>query len=208
MSVLADIYKKLFALASHTHTKSQVTDFAHTHTKSQITDFGSYAAVSHGTHVSTSSCVTSINNQKGDVTLEIPSGIFSPEEYCADSNNGTLLVTQSFASSNGQGGNVGSFELTGGSFFNYRFLKLDYKYYNHPEVHGSKVISVHFLRNAVQELSSAPAANTSNYSGFPLIADGFAGANVSFYLYGYGSNGTTIYYAFHSLKELVIRGFN
>lgn len=28
-----------FAAASHTHTKSQITDFAHTHTKSDITDF-------------------------------------------------------------------------------------------------------------------------------------------------------------------------
>ena len=27
------------AAASHTHTKSDITDFAHTHTKSQITDF-------------------------------------------------------------------------------------------------------------------------------------------------------------------------
>jgi len=134
--------------------------------------------------------------------------VFSPEEYCADSSNGTLLVTQTFAGANGQGGHIGSFELTGGSFFNYRFLKLDYKHYNHPEAHGSKVISVQHLRSAVQELSSAPTASTSNSSGFPLIADAFVSANISFYLYGYGSNGTTIYYAFHSLKELVIRGFN
>ncbi|WP_455714681.1 hypothetical protein [Anaerosporobacter sp.] len=28
-----------FAATSHTHTKSQITDFTHTHTKSNITDF-------------------------------------------------------------------------------------------------------------------------------------------------------------------------
>ena len=28
-----------YAASSHTHTKSQITDFAHTHTKSDITDY-------------------------------------------------------------------------------------------------------------------------------------------------------------------------
>ena len=28
-----------FAPISHTHTKSEITDFSHTHTKSEITDF-------------------------------------------------------------------------------------------------------------------------------------------------------------------------
>lgn len=33
--------KNNFALKSHTHTKSQISDFSHTHTKSQISDFPS-----------------------------------------------------------------------------------------------------------------------------------------------------------------------
>lgn len=62
MSVLADIYKKLFALASHTHTKSQITDFgsyaatdhnhdstyaakSHEHAKSDITDFPTFTGI-------------------------------------------------------------------------------------------------------------------------------------------------------------------
>ena len=39
MSFVADIYARLFALKSHNHVKSDITNFAHTHTKSDITDF-------------------------------------------------------------------------------------------------------------------------------------------------------------------------
>ena len=36
---LKSYFDGIYAALSHTHTKSQITDFAHTHTKSQITDF-------------------------------------------------------------------------------------------------------------------------------------------------------------------------
>ena len=35
----ADIREKISAFEGHTHTKSEVTDFAHTHTKSEVSDF-------------------------------------------------------------------------------------------------------------------------------------------------------------------------
>ena len=80
MSFIAEIYAKLFAPKSHSH--EEYASSSHTHTKSQITDFGSYAAPdhnhdssyaakSHGTHVSTTSCVTSFNGSKGAVTVPI-----------------------------------------------------------------------------------------------------------------------------------------
>lgn len=56
----ADITNKpaTFPPSTHTHTKSQITDFAHTHTKSEITDFA---------HTHTISAITDYDRTAGTV---------------------------------------------------------------------------------------------------------------------------------------------
>ncbi len=198
MSVLANIYKKLFALASHTHTKSQ------------ITDFGSYAAVSHGTHVSTSTCVTSINNQKGDVTLEIPSGIFSPEEYCCpikDENDMYINCTDILSAA--------GFSVTCGGaapwlvseliltedFRSFRFLRFDWVRKQYPGMSTSRIISTQYLMEMIPELETKPSSG----AGFCFSSDN---DYLPLWFCGYDPTGMKIYVSMCNTIMSQILGFD
>ena len=62
-SIYLNKLKELFASITHPHSISDITNLQ--------TTLDGKAASSHGTHVTTSTCVTSINGSKGNVTLSV-----------------------------------------------------------------------------------------------------------------------------------------
>ena len=66
------------AASSHTHTKSQITDFSHTHTKSEITDFSHTHAISEVTNLqSTLDAASTLGGVKIGSNISISSGTIS-----------------------------------------------------------------------------------------------------------------------------------
>ena len=70
------------AASSHTHTKSQITDFSHTHTKSEITDFSHTHAISEVTNLQ-----STLDGKQGKLTAGTNISI----------SNGTISNTYSYS---------------------------------------------------------------------------------------------------------------
>lgn len=180
MSVLANIYKKLFA------------------------------AKEHGTHVSSDTCVTSVNGQKGDVTLEIPSGIFSPEEYCCpvkDENDNYINCTNILSAdgfSNISGGTapwpVSELVLTE-DFRSFRFLRFDWVRSQYSSMMTSRIISTQYLMEMIPELETKPTSGTG-FSFSP--ADEYC----PLWFCGYAPTGETIYVSMCNTVMTQVLGFN
>jgi len=102
-----------YALSSHTHTKSQITDFAHTHIKSDITDFAhthSKSEITDFSHAHTKSEITDfshthtpsevgLSNVTNDAQLKRSSGDFNSfSQKSTPVDNDVFLIEDSAAS--------------------------------------------------------------------------------------------------------------
>jgi len=72
------------APSSHTHTKSQITDFAHTHTKSEITDFAhTHGNITNAGAIGSTSDLVVVTGASGVLTTQSRSGIDSRSTFPA-----------------------------------------------------------------------------------------------------------------------------
>ena len=101
-----------FALSSHTHTKSQITDFAHTHTKSEITDFAHTHSKSDITDFAHTHVISDITNLQTSLDAKVSkSGDIMDGNYTIRSTNSTTAILSVGKSSDSSQG-TGAVEVT------------------------------------------------------------------------------------------------